>query len=95
MFIEPRYKLDREDSCFGCGYFKAAKDCTFEPLIEDLQCGGACDSAKPCFEGSLNVNMDSYFTPYAQNNTQRTEVLWMNFCPEQQMSISDFPEVMP
>lgn len=52
--MEPRFLLDKESICYGCKYFKAVKDCDFEPYPDDIICGGACDCVNPCFEGSQN-----------------------------------------
>ena len=52
--MEPRFMLDKESICYGCQYFKATEDCDFEPYPDDVVCGGACDCANPCFEGSQN-----------------------------------------
>lgn len=54
MEQEPRYMLDKESVCYGCPYFKKVEDCGGIPTIDDIICGGACDCANPCFEGSQN-----------------------------------------
>lgn len=51
---EPRYMLDKESICYGCPYFKKVEDCGGIPAVDDIICGGACDCANPCFEGSQN-----------------------------------------
>ena len=54
MEQEPRYMLDKESICYGCPYFKKVEDCGGIPAVDDIICGGACDCANPCFEGSQN-----------------------------------------
>lgn len=52
--MEPRYQLDKDSICYGCKYFKAAESLDYKPDIEDVECGGYCVCAEPCFAGSMN-----------------------------------------
>ena len=52
--IEPRYQLDRDSICYGCQNYKAVEDCEEAPEPDNVQCGGACDCAEPCFAGNQN-----------------------------------------
>ena len=54
MENEPRFMLDKESICYGCPYFKKVEYCGGIPTIDDIVCGGACDCANPCFDGSQN-----------------------------------------
>lgn len=53
-YIEPRYRLDKDSTCYGCQHYKAVWELEYEPESDNVQFGGTCDCIEPCFAGSLN-----------------------------------------
>lgn len=51
---EPRFLLDEDNICYGCGHFVSEEEIGVPVPKEDLLCGGICNCNIPCVNGSMN-----------------------------------------
>lgn len=51
---EPRFLLDEDSVCYGCGHFVSEEEIGVPVQEENLTCGGICDCNIPCVNGSMN-----------------------------------------
>ena len=56
---EPRFLLDRDSICYGCGFYRHISECDTDVDTEDVdENGGVCDTEEICIAGTRNTYKD-------------------------------------